>query len=314
MRARADDSATSGLVLIAGALLALVACGSRATLEPCDNVRCSDRGQCIDHAGQPYCSCEPGYVPDGLACLLQDLIHPCEGVECTEHGHCEVMEGSPACTCDAGYATDPSELLCLSRVDVGPADSGPDEIECGIEELLVDDFDDGVDDLERVEVGPAASSMTGWEEDGIYHFEGGGSGSGALVYALAGEESWGDVRVEADVTLVDTQFTVGNIGLVAGYTADGGSYELYVAYGTGFRLNHRRSDGGESLGTRNRIVELGVTYHLAIELVGREITVFVDGEDLFGVITVDFSIAGRAGLLGDNGISQYDNLRVTSCE
>ena len=72
------------------------------TLPSCDGIDCSNHGDCLIDNNQTICSCDNGYHPEGLSCIL-DSHFPCEGVTCSNHGDCILLDDAEACLCDEGY-------------------------------------------------------------------------------------------------------------------------------------------------------------------------------------------------------------------
>lgn len=98
--------------------LTLTACSGGDTTpilggDLCEGVSCSERGSCFVRDSVPYCSCNAGYHPVGLACLANDEGDPCVDVTCSENGVCVDEEGLPVCQCSEGFAPDDSDLHCF---------------------------------------------------------------------------------------------------------------------------------------------------------------------------------------------------------
>jgi hypothetical protein len=130
-------------------VLLVAACGGPSESgDPCSGVTCSFHGFCVTDGISPYCACDSGFHPVGLACAANNPDDPCDGVDCSSHGACRVDAGFPVCDCDPGYAPDPSRLHCLPSGDP-PADAGTDdadaddadaEAEAGLPTAFFDDF------------------------------------------------------------------------------------------------------------------------------------------------------------------------------
>lgn len=104
-------------------LLVFWGCDSNGTSENgvCDDVLCSNHGDCITDGFAPYCSCQRGFHPQQLSCVENDPHDPCNGVDCNHHGTCTVSEENlPQCSCDPGYRSAGRNLLCLSLGSTDP--------------------------------------------------------------------------------------------------------------------------------------------------------------------------------------------------
>jgi hypothetical protein len=101
--------------------------GADTPADPCLGVSCSFYGICITDGVSPYCSCQAGYHPVGLACIPNNPDDPCDGVDCSGHGDCRVAADLPVCDCDPDYRADSSGLLCLPHAGAdADADAEPD--------------------------------------------------------------------------------------------------------------------------------------------------------------------------------------------
>jgi hypothetical protein len=60
--------------LIVVALGMFSACGGGSGSDVCDKISCSGHGTCVDNQGTAQCTCEAGYVADGLTCLSNVII------------------------------------------------------------------------------------------------------------------------------------------------------------------------------------------------------------------------------------------------
>jgi hypothetical protein len=116
----------SVLALAAAVAVGAGACQRQSALfDPCEGVTSSFHGTCVTDGVSPYCSCQEGYHPVGLSCVLNDPADPCLGVTCNAHGTCHVEAGLPVCDCEPGYRVDDSGMLCLARPG-GDAETGDD--------------------------------------------------------------------------------------------------------------------------------------------------------------------------------------------
>lgn len=306
------SSARAFVVAVFAASALLVACDdSGGPQAPCDGVGCSDRGFCFARSGIPFCDCESGYVPDGLACRLFDLENPCDGVGCDGLGSCVVDGGTPRCDCFAGAEADESGLHCFATGEPLP-DGGPDDVDCTTNILYEEDFEDGEAELFRIELGVNAESMSGRVGDGVYLFEGGAGGGGATIGAFV-DETFTDVRVEADVSIVETPYTMGYAGIAARFSSEGCGYLLHLDIFGRWLLLVFTEGSNYHLATRNTRVELGRTYHVVLEMIGSEIYAEVDGVVLFSGED-DTHAEGWAGLTANSCTATGDNLRITACE
>ncbi|MBN1774017.1 MAG: hypothetical protein JXB32_22350 [Deltaproteobacteria bacterium] len=84
-------------------MLALAACSTGGSTNPCDGVACSNRGFCLAEGDRPYCACIPGYHPVGTTCIPNDPGDPCGGIDCSGHGTCRTVGDEPTCDCDDGW-------------------------------------------------------------------------------------------------------------------------------------------------------------------------------------------------------------------
>ncbi len=89
-------------------LAAAVACACDDGDGLCRSVTCSGHGFCVVLEGAPSCACDPGFVPDGLACKPGP---PCDGVTCSGHGICQEVGRQAICECDPGYQSDGLECV-----------------------------------------------------------------------------------------------------------------------------------------------------------------------------------------------------------
>ncbi len=95
-------SSRASLVLGVVALLA-VATGCPAPDKSCQSVSCGPNGRCVTGGnGQPSCSCDEGYVAEGLTCVDKDS-NPCDPNPCTTAGRtvCVASAGKARCDCVA---------------------------------------------------------------------------------------------------------------------------------------------------------------------------------------------------------------------
>ncbi len=87
------------------AVLAIAVAGCPTSENVCKNVTCSGHGTCVAAEGAASCSCESGYVAQGLNCVEQPTT--CEGVTCSDHGTCFINDDNLAeCDCDPTYVAD----------------------------------------------------------------------------------------------------------------------------------------------------------------------------------------------------------------
>ncbi|MBN2494098.1 MAG: hypothetical protein JXR96_05870 [Deltaproteobacteria bacterium] len=134
----------------------LLGCGGIQT-DPCECETCSGRGYCVadmtaplNSAGGSLCLCDPGFHPEGLACVEdpEPVRDPCEGQDCSGHGRCRIAvdiaisaDYAPAeCLCDEGFHS--QGLACVRNE---PADLCQD-VDCsGYGRCVVDVAVDSVD-------------------------------------------------------------------------------------------------------------------------------------------------------------------------
>ncbi len=70
----------------------------------CENIACSNHGNCIEIEGAKACNCDLGYIGnDNLECTKVIQKTPCDNITCSEHGICKVINTAPRCFCDSGY-------------------------------------------------------------------------------------------------------------------------------------------------------------------------------------------------------------------
>lgn len=90
--------------------------------DPCVPSPCGIFAICRNNAGQPSCSCTPGYFgsppncrPECVtnqdctsshACITEKCRDPCPG-SCGQNARCSVMNHIAICTCVEGYKGDP---------------------------------------------------------------------------------------------------------------------------------------------------------------------------------------------------------------
>ncbi|MBR6244075.1 hypothetical protein IKR20_00715, partial [bacterium] len=67
----------------------------------CDDVTCSGHGECQEDGEDEWCTCDEGYIADGLDCILG-----CDGVTCSGHGVCSVVSGAEVCSCETGFSAE----------------------------------------------------------------------------------------------------------------------------------------------------------------------------------------------------------------
>ena len=79
-------------------------------INPCENLTCSDHGNCIINDGTASCNCFTGYHSSGNNCLIDDTTL-CDGVTCSGHGDCRIVSNEAICDCHSGYHVD--GLSCL---------------------------------------------------------------------------------------------------------------------------------------------------------------------------------------------------------
>jgi hypothetical protein len=145
-RRPATVAARRGVSWSLPALLALAACSTTGSTNPCDGVDCSNRGYCLADDDRPYCACILGYHPVRTTCLANDPLDPCDGIDCNDHGTCRAIGDDPSCDCDDGWRHLAGEgcdgaacdLVCVAgeepdggvddgTVDDGIADDGNEE-------------------------------------------------------------------------------------------------------------------------------------------------------------------------------------------
>ncbi len=83
----------------------------------CEEVTCSEHGECVVVDGEPQCSCDLGYHADGQECV-PNQVDPCEGIGCSGHGDCVEIDGQATCECDEGYHAE--GLSCVEDGTTGP--------------------------------------------------------------------------------------------------------------------------------------------------------------------------------------------------
>ncbi len=101
----------------------------------CDDVDCSNHGNCIVKKNKPFCECEEGYIRDDLSCNKDKCYkvscedfelcnpstgeceiykNPCEDIDCGEFGECEFDENqNTSCKCNTGYHFDLEVQKCV---------------------------------------------------------------------------------------------------------------------------------------------------------------------------------------------------------
>ncbi len=89
--------------LAAAALVGLTGCPGPVA-QPCEGVACGPNGQCATDGKTPVCACNPGYVADGLTCVVDKPKNACDPSPCTQAGRtvCVVANGAARCDCDPG--------------------------------------------------------------------------------------------------------------------------------------------------------------------------------------------------------------------
>lgn len=93
--------------------------GNADAEDPCHDILCSGHGTCALVQDEPICACDPGYHPDGLSCLPDD-VDPCQGIDCSDHGSCVVQGDEPTCVCETGYH--PEDLQCVANSSEQPCE------------------------------------------------------------------------------------------------------------------------------------------------------------------------------------------------
>lgn len=94
-------------------------------VDPCDDVRCSGHGACVQTNGLPTCVCDGGYAlreldclevgtlnapcgpsstcANGLTCRDGVCVDACALIDCGAHGVCQLAGTTAACVCEQGY-------------------------------------------------------------------------------------------------------------------------------------------------------------------------------------------------------------------
>ncbi len=147
--------------------------------------------------------------------------------------------------------------------------------------------------------------------------------SGSYVYSQsstsegrtsAGDQSWSDITVEADVKV--DNFNGTNRTYVAGRYQDGNNYYAASLYNkNGGQLEIRKKVGGSSstLITKDYPLSTGVWYTVKLELVGNTIQMYVN--DALQLTATDSSISsGAVGLVSMKTVTKFDNVIVTNSE
>ena len=93
--------------------------GNADAEDPCHDSLCSGHGTCALVQDEPICACDPGYHPDGLSCLPDD-VDPCQGIDCSDHGSCVVQGDEPTCVCETGYH--PEDIQCVANSSEQPCE------------------------------------------------------------------------------------------------------------------------------------------------------------------------------------------------
>ena len=91
------DGARHSIGLVWAGVIALAGCGSAG--DPCRGIDCGAHGSCAEVEGAAVCNCDPGYVADGLACI----VDPCTQSPCV-YGSCRPSGRNAICDCYPGYA------------------------------------------------------------------------------------------------------------------------------------------------------------------------------------------------------------------
>ncbi len=105
--------ATMTMVLMAWSIAFYAGCAG-STDDPCAGVDCSGHGSCSAEEGSAICTCDEGYLVEGLSCNPEE-VDPCLGVDCSGHGTCSSEGQVATCDCEDGYHA--AGLACVNDAD-----------------------------------------------------------------------------------------------------------------------------------------------------------------------------------------------------
>ena len=136
-----------------------------------------------------------------------------------------------------------------------------------------------------------------------------------------GDDRWSDYKVSVDAHFADTKATATKEGAV-NYVGVGARYNLADWNVSGYSLRVYEDGTCKLMSNSNVIAEASVTgldiavwHNLAIQVLGKQITCFVDGNAVIDVTDVSAgNHAGRVALYSDYQNNYFDNLKVEAIE
>jgi len=102
------------VLLILFSIFLLFSCeegSSPVDINQCENILCSNHGNCKVVNNNPTCECDTGYLVNGLNCE-QDIDGICKDITCSDNGVCAIdSEKNAVCNCFSGYYSEGLECL-----------------------------------------------------------------------------------------------------------------------------------------------------------------------------------------------------------